>query len=452
MPFYSFFDSPEKYDSTLFYKEGGSPGLLKALIHFIEERKVAISEINLCWYLFNNRIFYDYLLSLSETGIQVNIITIPLEGYDNSHPKKLIGLGVGGKSEGKFSKYDCAKDIFHDAFNNTNNENFNIFFFPHIYLRSPFIHPFSRGAMPYSLHIKAGFIKKKDGFATIISSSSMAARDLVKHESMLIVEDEAGYQIPAKKFFKDMVGASTPIKNFTSDLNNGSEKYEPIIDVNNSSAHFTAPFYFDSPHKLEDRVIELIKKAKNRIIIGAQHLAAYNYQYKSKYHSKIRVDKIRKGILGEIVEKAKGGLEISCLSQTFSPPEELKKYYKGIQFRETVNKKNFLSLVGDLSTRENVKYFVNKDFHSKFIIIDETLIYCSYNFTPTQFIYLDNVDIKEFAHMPGKSYKGQHCEVSGHFVVNDKEIVMKFEENVEYIIGLKSTIQTLPLKGLVKGA
>jgi hypothetical protein len=445
MPFYSFFDSPEKYDNSVFYQQGGSPGLLAGFIQFIEERKDSITEVNLCWYLFNNRILYDYLVGLSERGIQVNVITIPLEGYDNSNPKKLVNLETGNKSEEKFTKYDSAKNIFNEVFHNTTFGGFNIYFFPHIYLRSRYIKPFSRGAMPYSLHIKAGFIKKKDGFAALLSSSSLAVRDLVKHESMIMVEDEKAFQLPMQKFFMDMFKACIPIKNFTTEFNTGRNDYQLKTDVNNFAAHFTAPFYFDSPHKLEERVIKLIKKAKNRIIIGAQHLAAYNYEFKSKYHSKVFGDKIRKGIIGEIVEKAAEGLEIIFLSQTFSPPEEYAGHFKGFYFREPSNKKYFSKLISELAKLKSVKYFVNEDLHLKFIIIDETLIYSSYNYTPTQFIYLDKVDIKEFAHMPDKSYKGQHCEVSGHFVVNDKETVRKFEENVEFIMGLKNTMQVLPI-------
>lgn len=445
MPFYSFFDSPEEYDNSVFYKQGGSPGLLAGLIQFIEERKELITEINLCWYLFNNKKLYDYLVGLSKLGIKVNIVSIPLEGYDGGNPRKITDIETGELSEGQFSKFGLARLIFQDAFYKE-NENLSIKFFPHIYLRSQYVKPFSRGEMPYSLHIKAGLIKKKDGYVALLSSSSMAVRDLVKHESMVFVEDEPGYREPIWNFFQDIRKVSIPIKKFTSELNSGKNDYEQLNDVNNPSAHFTAPFYFDSPHLLENKVIALLKNAKNKIIIAAQHLAAYNYQFKSRFHSKIQADEIRKGILGVVVEKAKEGLEITCLSQTFSAPEELAEKFESDHFREPSNKKSFSKLVTDLAKQKNARYFVNQDFHSKFIIIDETLIFCSYNFTPTQFIFLDKVDIKKFTHMPGKHYKGQHCEVSGHFVINDKETLRKFEKNVEYIIGLKNTVQTLPLK------
>ncbi|MDP5061599.1 MAG: hypothetical protein NWP64_06735, partial [Maribacter sp.] len=86
-------------------------------------------------------------------------------------------------------------------------------------------------------------------------------------------------------------------------------------------------------------------------------------------------------------------------------------------------------------------YFVNEHLHSKFIIIDDMLIYCSYNFTPTQFIFLDKVNISKFKNMPDVSYEGIHCEVGMHLVIKDLNTVTAFEKNVQEIIKNKETIQ-----------
>jgi len=84
MPFKVYFDGPNHYEGKYnFYKQGGSPTLLKRLISIIEENRKDLLEINLCWYLFNNNILHEFLKEISLSGIKVNIVTIPLEGYDD---------------------------------------------------------------------------------------------------------------------------------------------------------------------------------------------------------------------------------------------------------------------------------------------------------------------------------------------------------------------------------
>jgi hypothetical protein len=86
---------------------------------------------------------------------------------------------------------------------------------------------------------------------------------------------------------------------------------------------------------------------------------------------------------------------------------------------------------------------VNESIHSKFIIIDDMLIYCTYNFTPTQFTFLDKVNIPSFVNMPNVDYTGIHCEVSAHVIVEDEIVVQSFVSNLEEIANLNSTIKVL---------
>ena len=66
-------------------------------------------------------------------------------------------------------------------------------------------------------------------------------------------------------------------------------------------------------------------------------------------------------------------------------------------------------------------YCANKNIHSKFIVADDHLIVTSFNYTPTQFIYLGHVDIPEFYHVPGHSYEGIHSEVGQMIILEDRK-------------------------------
>src|SRR5690606_15000704 len=130
-----------------------------------------------------------YLKRIAQKSIKVNVITIPLEGYDNKSAQKLTDIDTNVIGQSQYTKYSLAEEIFKDYYFN-NYANYNIYFFNHIYVRSRYIKQFSKGDFPYSLHIKNGYIKKKDGYISLLSSSNLAVRDKVKYESLLIIEDE----------------------------------------------------------------------------------------------------------------------------------------------------------------------------------------------------------------------------------------------------------------------
>ncbi|WP_036151580.1 hypothetical protein [Maribacter forsetii] len=442
MPFNSFFDEPENYkDQFGFYEQGGSPLLLQKFIDTIDEQKNDIEEINISWYLYNNQHLHDYLKEVAAGGITVNVITIPLEGYDHSKPKNIENLVTGKKSSKSFSKYNLARKIFGEMYRTTSHENFNLYIFPHLYVRSARVKKFSRGALPYSLHIKSAYIKKKSGYIMLMSSSNLAVRDLVKNESMISVEDEPFYEENIEIFYKNLIRNSIPIKNYKASLDTTCNTYEKLEFEYSDLVGITAPFYDNSAHLLEKKISEHICAAKERIIVCAQHLAACNYEFNAKHHSTIKENETRKGILGEVIGMANKGVKITCLSQTFAPLAEDADKFKKSNFRRPANPHNFQQFFSQIAKTENAEYFVNENIHSKYIIIDNILIYCSFNFTPTQFIYLDNVKIPKFKNMPDLSYSGIHCEVGMHLVIKDQTTVKAFENNVADIIRKKETIQ-----------
>ena len=149
----------------------------------------------------------------------------------------------------------------------------------------------------------------------------------------------------------------------------------------------------------------------------------------------------RGGILGLIKTKAEEGVETVLLSQTFAHDGDPK--FNGMKFRSPANKRSFIELYKGLKDINGVEYYVNESIHSKYIIVDNVLIYCTYNFTPTQFIYLDKVDIPKFDNMPELSYKGTHCEVAGHLVVENENLVDSFLQNMKFLIDLPETTKVI---------
>ena len=251
MPFSAFFDAPEAYsDRYCHYRQGGSPQLLYELTSILEKDPDDVQEIIVCWYLYNNNYLHKCLDRLSKKGIKVTIITIPLEGYDSRNPKKLIDLDDGNRCSQQVSKYDLARSIFRGAYNGQTNENLNIYFFPQIYVRSIYVKPFARGALPYSLHIKSAYIKRRAGYSLILSSSNMAVRDLVKHESMVCIENEKGYEDVFSRFYKDLIRNSINIKDYKSEYNTTRNRYDKIQWTPTHNSFITAPFYDKSSNVL----------------------------------------------------------------------------------------------------------------------------------------------------------------------------------------------------------
>lgn len=442
MPFKVFFDGPNNYKNKFdFYEQGCSPLFLEKLIEIIEEQKNEVEEINISWYLYNNRFLHNYLKSISKNGVKVNVVTIPLEGYDNTKPQILVDLFTGKKGNEKVTKYSLAREIFLEMYKTKEYPNFNIYFFPHLYVRSEYVNKFSRGTLPYSLHIKSAYIKKKDGYIILLSSSNLAVRDLVKYESMICIQDESNFENIFKSFYNDLINNSINIKNYNHTYNTTCNTFDFIKFTNTNFSFITAPFYYNSANELDRLLCEHILLAKERIIICAQHLAAYNYQFDAKYHSTINKSETRQGVLGAVIAMANKGLKITCLSQTFAPPTDEEQNFAKIKFRRPANTGNFQQFFSQLILTKNTEYFVNEYLHSKFIIIDNKLIYCTYNFTPTQFIYLDNVKISTFKNMPDLSYKGIHCEVGMHVIIENESVLKLFLENVALIKNEQGTIQ-----------
>jgi phosphatidylserine/phosphatidylglycerophosphate/cardiolipin synthase-like enzyme len=315
-----------------------------------------------------------------------------------------------------------------------------MYFFPHIYLRSKYVKEFSRGNIPYSLHTKSILIKKKGGKMDIcISSSNFAVRDLVKEENLLIIKDEPKYAAPVAGFFDKLIARSIRIDRF--DFNGNYSNYKVGFEKKAlcRSGDFMAPFYYNSPFLVEDYITERLKSAQRRIIIVGQHICPVDHIIRKYYHSdfKGKPDFIRKGFVNVLVEKAQAGVPVEILSQTFASGDD----QFDEKFRSPANKKAFFKFYAAIRNIAGIQYAVNENVHSKYIVIDDQVFVTTFNYTPTEFIYLDQVRIDHFQNNKGRSYSGIFSEV-GHFVVSDfKPLVEEYVENFKLVKSQKNTIQ-----------
>lgn len=149
MSYKIFFEGPDlnpSQEKGYYHHLGSSPDLADRLHTFLLRYKNEASELHICLYLFNNTHIADAVIELANHGVNVFITTIPLEGYT----KKMVTVTDGIHCR-KTSKFLEAEKV-HQRLLNT--PNIHLKYFDHIFVRSAKFSNFSRGALPYSLHIK----------------------------------------------------------------------------------------------------------------------------------------------------------------------------------------------------------------------------------------------------------------------------------------------------------
>jgi len=440
--YYVCFDSPDYYPNRWqFYHEGGSPKILEFLKEYISNRMDLIKEINICLYLFNNNELHRLLKKSAAEGISVNVISIPLEGYDKTKPGQIINKDTNMPTyNNKKSKYDLAVPIYRDLIENCDN-NYSLYIFPHMYIRSYKTNPFSRGDLPYSLHAKSILIKFKDGDCALgLTSSNLAIRDIVKDENILIIEGKRSYDESSNIFFSDLIAQSIHIKEFDEKKDWKQFKIDAVTQPKNLDNYFIAPFYKESPFLAEDLLKREIVKAKERIYISGQHISAYKFEFPSDYNlNNPRRYKYKDGFLEEVINKASQGVKVACLSQTFIDPNGSTKFVtkegRQVNTRRPANISKFREFVKELKKYDNAFYMINDCVHSKYLLVDDTLILTTCNFTPTQFIYIDNVDLRDLG------YKGVFSEIGQYIIVRNKAIVDQYSEHFRDYWNHKNTIR-----------
>ncbi len=430
---YLFIEDGPKHCANNCYAEGNSPNILNNFITFLKSNIDNIDTIYACMFLYNNPILHEEFIKFANAGIKVNVISIPLEGYDKDTFKKIIYYKSSNKSDDlnrkyklseEHSKYTLAKLIYKDIENNA-ADHFRFYIFPHIYIRSSNIKDFSRGNLPYSLHAKSFFIKTKEGVDKIaITSSNLATIDQVKNEVMIIANCSNDEAMNSSYFFKELISNSVSLEKADS-IDTYRYKIIPKHYTQTENNGYTAPFLKGSQNILKKLLIDMFMTARERIWITAEHICAYQCE----------------GILYHAIEAAKKGVSVKCLSQTFVYNDG-----KSHGLREPANKGAYTEFINEFSKTINCNYAVNASAHSKYIIVDNIAVVCTANFTPTQFIYKENVNIK-FGNI---DYKGIFSEVSHYIKINDQDTVNLLIDDFESVWNSPSTTKMKKCKSCGK--
>ncbi len=298
---------------------GGSPELLTDLCQWFQKQKQNIFSIDIALYLFNNEYLFSILKDLADHGCRVHIYSIPLEGYDNTSPLEITNH-ISNVPIGRYTKLDLAKKIY-ETIKDLKHPNLTLHIVPHMYIRSKYVKPFSRGDMPYSLHCKTFMIQFHNGnFYGGLTSSNFAVRDAQKIELACIMPLGKNEIASSTDFYYGLRENSIPISDFdpNADYTHYTIKLRNVPE--NSQTTYIAPFYDHSAVQFENKLIQLIRQAKHRIIIAAQHISSYQYTYLGKYSSHDSTDSLvmKEGFLSYVLQKVREGVPAVFLSQTYA--------------------------------------------------------------------------------------------------------------------------------------
>lgn len=409
-----FIDMPSKYKhDKSFFLQGSNPVLMNKFFDYIDTNLKNIKSIKLAWYLFNNPNLLSRLVSYAKIGIIVEVISIPLDGYDSLNSANIINY-PDEKNYGNFTKKELAEKVYDKCISISNElKNFEFYIFPHMYIRSNRVKKFSRGSLPYSLHLKSFIIEFNDGNGTIgLTSSNFATRDEIKDNILFLMDHSYCDFEVSNHFFKSLRQNSIEIRKFNQIKSSINFFKYPIAIFNSPKvkAHtvFTSPFYKDSLSSVNIQLSDLLKLAKNRIYICAQHIAMYERKQKGE---------IVPEFLDEVFRASQKGIKINFLSQTYVDPKGNSNGQ-----RAPGNKSSFKTIMRKISSLSNASYYVNPTVHTKFIVIDDWAVITTCNFTPTEFIYLSNVKISKFDNFDNLEYEGIFSEVGQFIFVHDSNI------------------------------
>jgi len=200
--------------------------------------------------------------------------------------------------------------------------------------------------------------------------------DPAHSDNLLVLAGINYYSRAFRKFFKDLENYSIPFTRFKRAFPKYKDEFLYSFGhkgVCNSQAlykncFFTAPFYhygkFGSNHYASQRVIDLIKNAKKRIWVCAQH-----------FHDLASFDPNATTIIGGIYRKylSKHKVEFRFLKQV--PHSSL------ADKRRAAIAETLFQYVMKAEQR------YNRLAHDKFMIIDDTLLVSTANYTSTQFAF-----------------------------------------------------------------
>lgn len=408
-----FFEIPS---DQKFYQWGSSMGLLKKLIDFLDREADNISEIYLSMCRYNNGVLHEKMKAFANRGIKVTVISIPLEGYKDSHPKNIYEYETNKIYRHNVTIYSLAKEIYEDI-EGLNSENYILRIFDHTYVRRAAVRYVSSSGrkLPYSLHNQSVYIKYKNGkTVTGLTSSNLALGHYPKAELMLLAEDTPASCEITEMFFSNLLSHSVRLSDWRNLYPNYNYEMETVYGGNVGMNYFTAPFIQDSPIKIEEKMIDIISNAQERIYICAEVLTAFNYR-------DMKTKVLKPGIFGTIFEKCRQGIKVKCLSRTYVDTKGNMQDHLA-----PLDSAKFKKLIKQVDQLGPCSYSVNKNVNAKFIVVDNIIIVGTGNYTPTEFICGDvSIDSSEASNLSGISYRGKYSKVNHYIIIENCELAQQ---------------------------
>jgi len=370
------------------------------------------NEIHIAAYLFNNPTYFDFLSSLAKKGCKVKITSLPILGYKDK-PLKVEGY------TDKVSARQIALEIY-NKINVTRNMQLKIF--PHLYVWYGAL--YADGGASYSFHVKAVYAKFPNGInKSIFCSGNFMLTDPYHSDNIIVFEGSSSYEKTFQAFFKDLEKYSISYKEFDKKFKGYKEQflysfYKKEINLKKngfSNCFFTAPFYLydslGSNHYAGNRIIELINNAKKRIWICAQH-----------FHDLISFDTERGTIINALYNKF------------LSKPKTEFRFLKQVPHSSLADKRRagMAETLFQFVMKAEQRY--NKLVHDKFMIIDDTLLVSTANYTSTQFAFgKRKMDYKE----GDKKYRKEDnfSEVNGFAILPScpKTVLKQYENHFDLL-------------------
>jgi len=331
------------------------------IVSDLTDKADTIGEVHLALYLFNNNNLYDVLLKIADSGAKVIVTSIPLVGYN----KKKIAE---------------AEKVYKRAMD---DKKIELRILPHMYVWSGALYA-ERGAS-YSFHIKAGIIEYKDGTSKVfITSGNLAPGDPTHSETAIFlkslndssiirsfkmfisrIEDMAKLFIEYENLIRTFSLDLKPLFNFcfVGSINNAD--VNPTLATN---IFFTAPFItyggIGSNHYARERIVDAVSSAKQRLLFCAQH--SHDINPFDGYSGKTLIKSI------VAAKSTNPRIDVRMLKQVDS---------SGLSDqRRAAFAESHLGHAG-------IPQKKNRLVHDKFIVVDDTIIITTANFTATQFAW-----------------------------------------------------------------
>jgi len=360
---------PNEYGSG--FIQGSNDKIFFDIVEELNENSDQIKEIQLTLFLFNNMELYNNLLKLAEKGINITIISLPIQGY-------------------KKGKREKAKKLYTKIL--TDNK-IKLLIYPHMYVWYTVGYG---GFAPYSFHIKAGQIIYKTNESKIfLTSANVASGDPTHSEIALFLKCDKNSKAAEiyQNFFSEICERAVCFETYKQIIAKLPAGLEQIYDflyvgclrmknldaAQHNKIFFTAPFLtyngIGSNHYARQKIIEVIKSAQKRLLFCAQH--SHDIDPYDNYNGETIIKALT------TITKENPDIEVCFLKQTDS---------------SGLTSKGRASYAEEYLHRAKIPQKANKLLHDKFIVADDTVLFTTGNFTATQFtwgeIYMEHYTSK----------------------------------------------------------